>query len=56
MWYFHSVIAPALAAQQNASFQGIMNSTCVKFVPRTKETDYITIGFSTGLVIQLIIF
>jgi len=54
--YFQPIIAPALAAKHITLLQGFMNSTCVKFVPRTKETDYITIGFWTRLFIQLVNF
>jgi len=56
MWYYQPIIAPALAAQQITLLQGFMNSTCVKFVPRTNETDYITIRFWARLVIQLVYF
>jgi len=38
--------APALAVEQIDRLQFFMNNTCIKFVPRTNETDYIAFRFS----------
>lgn len=50
---FVCYIAPELAAVQTSLLQGLMNVTCLQFVPRTDETDYITYRFSTGYIKKL---